>query len=154
MEQTDLQAVVVVQVPACTAEQAEAIRQAALRAIAQGVWVIPDTWSWTLAKLPCRVEASGEPQPGKQGRTAPDKVALKKATHARLLAYRKDHGLGCLEAVAKAARRKGVTADVLRRVISEADELGDDQWAAVARALDRLGKEGVPGGTGTDVENP
>ena len=141
MGQSDLREVLVVRVPSCTAEQAEAIRLATIRALSSGVWVLPASYTWTLEQLPCLAMVTSQEPTGKPKRLKSGNVAHKQATHARLLAYRKANGLGCLEAVAKAARRKDVTADVLRRVISNADALEDAQWAAVARALDKLDKE-------------
>lgn len=141
MEQNDLREVLVVRVPSCTAEQAETIRLATIRAVQSGVWVIPTAYTWTIEQLPGLAEVTPQEPTGKLKRPKSGNVARKQATHARLLAYRKAHGLGCLEAVAKAARRKDVTADVLRRVISDADTLEDAQWTAVARALDKLDKE-------------
>lgn len=141
MAQNDLREVLVVRVPSCTAEQAEAIRLATIRAVQSGVWVIPTAYTWTIEQLPGLAEVTPQEPTGKLKRQKDENVARNQATHARLLAYRKAHGLGCLEAVAKAARRKDVTADVLRRVISNADVLEDAQWTAVARALDKLDKE-------------
>ena len=141
MEQNDLREVLVVRVPACTVDEAEAIRLATIRAVSSGVWVLPASYTWTLEQLPCLTVVTPQEPTGKPKRVKSGNVAHKQATHARLLAYRKANGLGCLEAVAKAARRKDVTADVLRRVISNADALEDAQWAAVARALDKLDKE-------------
>lgn len=135
MEQNDLREVLVVRVPSCTVDEAEAIRLATIRAVSSGVWVLPASYTWTLEQLPCLTVVTPQEPTGKTRRTKSGNVARKQATHARLLAYRKANGLGCLEAVAKAARRKDVTADVLRRVISNADAL------AVARALDKLDKE-------------
>lgn len=141
MGQSDLREVLVVRVPSCTAEQAEAIRLATIRAVSSGVWVLPASYTWTLEQLPCLAAVTPQEPTGKPKRVKSGNVAHKQATHARLLAYRKANGLGCLEAVAKAARRRDVTADVLRRVISNSDALEDAQWAAVARALDKLDKE-------------
>lgn len=141
MAQNDLREVLVVRVPSCTAEEAETIRLATIRAVQSGVWVIPAGYTWTIERLPGLAEVTPQEPTEKPKRPKPANVARKQATHARLLAYRKAHGLGCLEAVAKASRRKDVTADVLRRVISDADALEDAQWAAVARALDKLDKE-------------
>lgn len=141
MGQSDLREVLVVRVPSCTVEEAEAIRLATIRAVSSGVWVLPASYTWTLEQLPCLATVTPQEPTGKPKRVKSGNVARKQATHARLLAYRKANGLGCLEAVAKAARRKDVTADVLRRVISNADALEDAQWAAVARALDKLDKE-------------
>ena len=140
MERNDLREILVVRVPSCTVEEAEAIRLATIRAVSSGVWVLPASYTWTLEQLPGLVEVAQEPT-GKKKQVKPGNVAQKQATHARLLAYRKANGLGCLDAVAKAARRKDVTTDVLRRVISNADVLEDAQWMAVARALDKLDKE-------------
>ena len=139
MEQNELREVLVVRVPACTVEEAEAIRLAAVRSIQSGVWVIPADYAWSLEELPCLVEVEQPPEKPKPGRSR--NRSEKKEIHARLLDYRKHNGLGCLEAVAKAARRKDITADVLRRVISDADALEDVQWAAVGRALDKLEKK-------------
>ena len=141
MEQNDLREVLVVRVPSCTVDEAETIRLATIRAVSSGVWVLPASYTWTLEQLPCLAAVTPQESTGKPKRVKSGNVAHKQATHARLLAYRKANGLGCLEAVAKAARRKDVTADVLRRVISNADVLEDAQWAAVARALDKLDKE-------------
>ena len=105
------------------------------------MWVVPTTYTWTIEQLPGLAEVAPQEPTEKPKRPKPANVARKQATHARLLSYRKAHGLGCLEAVAKAARRKDVTADVLRRVISNADALADAQWTAVARALDKQDKE-------------
>ena len=141
MERNDLREILVVRVPSCTVEEAEAIRLATIRAVSSGVWVLPASYTWTLEQLPCLAAVTPQEPTGKPKRVKSGNVAHKQATHARLLAYRKANGLGCLEAVAKAARRRDVTADVLRRVISNADALEDAQWAAVARALDKLDKE-------------
>lgn len=141
MEQNDLREVLVVRVPSCTVDEAEAIRLATIRAVSSGVWVLPASYTWTLEQLPCLTVVTPQEPTGKTRRTKSGNVARKQATHARLLAYRKANGLGCLEAVAKMAHRTDVTADVLRRVISNADVLEDAQWAAVARALDKLDKE-------------
>lgn len=141
MAQSDLREVLVVRVPSCTVEEAEAIRLATIRSVSSGVWVLPASYTWTLEQLPFLAEVTPQEPTEKTGRPKTGNVARKRATHTRLLAYRKAHGLGCLEAVAKAARRKDVTADVLRRVISNADALEDAQWTAVARALDKLDKE-------------
>lgn len=141
MERDDLREVLVVRVPACTVEEAEVIRLATLRSIRSGVWVIPNGYAWSLEELPCLAEVEQPPE-GEKPRTGQSgNSSRKKEIHARLLDYRKHNGLGCLEAVAKAARRKDITADVLRRVISDADALEDVQWAAVGRALDKLERE-------------
>lgn len=141
MEQNDLREVLVVRVPACTVEEAEAIRLAAVRSIRSGVWVIPTDYAWSLEELPCLVEVEQPPEEEKPKPERTGNSVRKKEIHAKLLDYRKHNGLGCLDTVAKAARRKDVTADVLRRVISNADTLKDAQWAAVGRALDKLERE-------------
>ena len=141
MERNDLREVLVVRVPACTVEEAEAIRFATLRSIRSGVWVIPSGYTWSLEELPCLAEVEQPPEEEKPRTGRSGNSVRKKEIHAKLLDYRKHNGLGCLEAVAKAARRKDITADVLRRVISDADALEDVQWAAVGRALDKLDKK-------------
>ena len=141
MERNDLWEVLVVRVPACTVEESEAIRLATLRSIRSGVWVIPTDYAWSLEELPCLAEVEQPPEEEKPRTGRSGNSVRKKEIHAKLLDYRKHNGLGCLETVAKAVRRKDITADVLRRVISNADALEDVQWAAVGRALDKLDKK-------------
>ncbi len=56
----------------------------------------------------------------------------------RLKKYRNDHGLGCLEAVAKATRSKTLTAMILRDVLLGTAVLEKSDWIKIGRALDKL----------------
>lgn len=69
---------------------------------------------------------------------------------ARLKTYREVHGLGCLDAVAKATRSKVITSMVLRDVILGSAVLEMKDWLKIGRALDKLevkpsGEEGADG---------
>ena len=65
-------------------------------------------------------------------------VVDKQRIQRRLSDYRKQNGLGCLEAVAKAARKKTITASVLRDIVIGQAVLPASEWRAVERALDKL----------------
>ena len=76
--------------------------------------------------------------------------AVKTEILARLKTYREVHGLGCLDAVAKATRSKVITSMVLRDVILGRAVLEIKDWLKIGRALDKLEanspkKEGADG---------
>ena len=58
----------------------------------------------------------------------------------RLRYYRKEHGLGCLIAVAQKAG-KDITDDTLRGLLSGEVTLGIADWRRIGRALDKLGTD-------------
>lgn len=58
----------------------------------------------------------------------------------RLRHYRKEHGLGCLAAVAQRAG-EGITDDTLRGLLSGDLALGIKDWRRIGRALDKLGTD-------------
>ena len=58
----------------------------------------------------------------------------------RLRYYRKEHGLGCLAAVAQRAG-EGITDDTLRGLLSGDLALGIKDWRRIGRALDKLGTD-------------
>lgn len=64
---------------------------------------------------------------------------------ARLRSYRKEHGLGCLADVAKAAGR-GITDDTLRGVLHGDVTLDIKGWRQIGKALDRLTAAGEDNG--------
>ena len=64
---------------------------------------------------------------------------------ARLQSYRKEHGLGCLADVAKAAGR-GITDDTLRGVLHGDVTLDIKGWRQIGKALDRLTAAGEDNG--------
>lgn len=75
-------------------------------------------------------------------RTVSQDGAEKRAILERLRAYRSEHGPGCLDAVAKAARSpKTIDAMVLRDVLLGRAVLDIKDWRRIARALDRLDQE-------------
>ena len=67
------------------------------------------------------------------GHNAQEKMAIL----ARLKAYRKSHGLGCLEEVAKAAGGD-FTADLLRRILLGDASLNIPQWRKLCKVLEQL----------------
>lgn len=84
------------------------------------------------------------PAPGKvlTGRNAGEKQAIL----ARLKAYRKARGLGCLDEVARAAGGD-FTPDLLRRILSGEASLDIVQWRRLGKALAGLeAKEGAGDG--------
>lgn len=67
-------------------------------------------------------------------------LEAKKRIMARLRAYRKKNGLGCL----KRLDRGKVTEEMLRGVLADARLITRWEWQAIDRALDRVEKqEGV-----------
>ena len=58
----------------------------------------------------------------------------------RLRHFRKEHGLGCLVAVAQRAG-EGITDDTLRDLLSGDLALGIRDWRRIGRALDKLGTD-------------
>lgn len=75
------------------------------------------------------------------GRGSTEKVEIL----ARLKSYRKEHGLGCLADVAKAAGR-GITDDTLRGVLQGDVTLDIKGWRQIGAALDRLTAAGKGNG--------
>lgn len=61
----------------------------------------------------------------------------KKRILARLRAYRKKNGLGCLKRLA----RGRVTEEMLRGVLADARLLTRREWRAIGRALDETEKQ-------------
>lgn len=123
--------VIVVRVPELKGYTLEQIRLDTIDAIRSGVWVIPQGITWSVEQLPALADAVYVTE-------REDNTKLKRRTLQRLLAYREENGLGCLAAVAKSAKHKGVTVETLRCVISDALELDHSSWRAISRALDRL----------------
>lgn len=58
----------------------------------------------------------------------------KKRILARLRAYRKKHGLGCLKCLAQGK----VTEELLRGVLADARLLTRREWRAIGKALDNV----------------
>ena len=71
-------------------------------------------------------------------------VEEKKMILARLLAYRAEHGLGCLKRLALGK----VTEELLRGVLADARMLTRREWRAIGRALDRAEREEEMDGKG------
>ena len=137
----DLVPVLVVTVPA--EEAVEEVQRRLCRELGERVLVLPEAYRWCVERLPGAVTVV----PAKKERTVPaplpeaDQAAEKKAILERLAAYRRERGLGCLEDLAKAVRRRDVTADLLRSVLMEGRPMEMVQWRALRRGLDRLKKE-------------
>lgn len=80
-------------------------------------------------------------QPVLNGKNAREKQAIL----ARLRGYRKSHGLGCLEEVAREAGT-GFTEDLLRGLLTGDSSISIPQWRKLNKALDKLEHSGeVPG---------
>ena len=146
-DQVCLAPVLVVRVPELRADTMEQIRLKTIDAIRSGVWVVPHDLVWSVEQLPV---LSGQPnvqavnyvrlEEGKQSAPPADPSDLKRSTLQRLQAYRAKGGLGCFEALAKATRRKSITANILRSVITDGVELDLADWRAIAHGLDKLEK--------------
>lgn len=139
----DLVPVLVVTVPA--EEAVEEVQRRLCRELGERVLVLPEAYRWCVERLPGAVAVV----PAKKERAVPapeepDHAAEKKAILERLAAYRRERGLGCLEDLAKAVRRRDVTADLLRSVLMEGRPMEMVQWRALRRGLDRLEKEKPP----------
>lgn len=64
----------------------------------------------------------------------------KRATLARLIHWRKAHGPGCLDAVAKKAGKR-FTPELLRDMCHGGMKIPDQYWRLLDRALDKLEAE-------------
>ena len=141
----DLVPVLVVTVPA--EEAVEEVQRRLCRELGERVLVLPEAYRWCVERLPGAVRvvpaAPERPVPAPPPEGA-DQAAEKKAILERLAAYRRERGLGCLEDLAKAVRRRDVTADLLRSVLMEGRPMEMVQWRALRRGLDRLEKEKPP----------
>lgn len=72
--------------------------------------------------------------PARSGRTVKEE---KQAILARLKAYRTAHGLGCLDAVARAAGAD-ITVDLLRGLLSGDASLSVADWRRIGKALSQV----------------
>lgn len=163
--------VLVMRVPNLTDQAREALRDYVVESLSLGVLVIGPGFNYSLERFPqlggvlCRGEQpegmeepeegpeEGEPQPEElirehgvfqpvlNGRKAGEKQRIL----ARLKAYRKAHGLGCLEEVAREARGE-VTSGLLRDMLIGAASPGIAQWRQVKTALDKLERAGEVSG--------
>ena len=68
----------------------------------------------------------------------PDEAREKREILAQLKVYRQSAGLGCLETLARAVRRKDVTEDILRSALTGDAILSLAQWRAVRRGMEKL----------------
>jgi hypothetical protein len=109
------------------------------------------------AETPAKPEGETSPAPEKPTENTADSdpgvlnatgigAALKRETHSRLLTYRKSHGLGCFDALAKASSDKKLTPDVVR-LMYDCNPVVLDRWKSLAAALDKLEKKVNNNGT-------
>lgn len=159
--------VLVMRVPNLTDQAREALRDYVVESLALGVLVIGPGFHYSLERFPqlggvlCRGEQlegteepeEGEPlpeelirehsgfQPVLTGRNAGEKQSIL----ARLKVYRKAHGLGCLEEVAREAGGE-VTSGLQRDMLIGAASPGIGQWRQVKTALDKLERAGEVSG--------
>lgn len=158
--------VLVVRVPAKESADLRAVRSFVMDSLALGVLVVGQgvglsleylpklggvacTWSdpWVDDGQDGRDEAQDDeiasddpPFPRYVGYGAKEKNQIL----ARLTAYRKANGLGCLAKVAALAGAP-VTEDILREMLTGGKKLPLSQWQQVGRALDALEQEGGHG---------
>lgn len=152
--------VLVVRAPNLPEESRTSLRDYVVDSLRLGVMVIWPGFSYSLERFPdlggvcCHVtepdglvtDPAEEPeqllrehgvfQPVINGHNAQEKMAIL----ARLKAYRKSYGLGCLEEVAKAAGGD-FTADLLRRILLGDASLNIPQWRKLRKVLEQLEAE-------------
>ena len=138
----DLVPALVVTVPAD--EAVEEVQRRVCREIGDRVLVLPETYRWTVEFLPEAVTVVPVEPETPAPPAGSDEAAEKKRIMARLTAFRRERGLGCLEDLAKASRRRDITADLLRTVLTEGGPMGIAQWRAVNRGLDKLEQKKPP----------
>ena len=127
--------VMVVTVPDGAAQDLEALQQRIVQEMGQRVLVLPDGYRWSVEHLPVAVEVEAERPPPPPG---PDEAREKREILAQLKVYRQSAGLGCLETLARAVRRKDVTEDILRSALTGDAILSLAQWRAVRRGMEKL----------------
>lgn len=88
---------------------------------------------------PLPLEERAEAKKAPPGRGGTEKAVIA----GRLRQYRREHGLGCLSAVAEKAG--GLTDDMLRELLQGEIKLDIGGWRQIGRALDLL-EEGQDGG--------
>lgn len=64
----------------------------------------------------------------------------------RLKDYRERHGLGSLNLIADKTRRKGISGDILRMLLSGDAKLEIQDWRAIGKAMDELEQKGGANG--------
>ena len=152
--------VLVVRAPNLPEESRTSLRDYVVESLRLGVMVIWPGFSYSLERFPdlggvcCHItepsEVKMDPpvereqllrehkvfQPIINGHNAQEKMAIL----ARLKAYRKSHGLGCLDEVARAAGGD-FTADLLRRILLGDASLNIPQWRKLRKVLEQLEAE-------------
>lgn len=93
--------------------------------------------------------SQAEPKPCRIDPNFVDKAGIRD----RLVAYRARNGLGSLGPVARAARRKTVTTDILREILVGGVTLPASDWKAIERALDKLAPASTESEEGSDGED-
>ena len=150
--------ILLVRVPAQEAADGRRLRDYILESLAKGVLVLtedsalevmelPALGGMELEPLPLPEPEAREPDPpgAPESETKPMNVELhggrgakeKRMIQERLIAYRKEHGLGCWAAVTKASGGK-LDDETLRRMTTGAAVLPLAAWRLAARALDKL----------------
>lgn len=117
------------------------IRDYILESINRGVMVLPIGASYRTEQFPDLggVEVSAAPALAVKAEAVdlPSTVREKRLIMERLTAYREKHGLGCLAEVAK-KYGKGITDDILRRLLSGNATATLAEWRRIGEALNKL----------------
>ena len=139
---TELVPVLVVRVPVMSSEQKAGLRAEIASSILDGLLLLEDGLNYKVVDLPLPrawtpllQEDVPEPEPPRPtGRNAAEKQEILE----RLRRYRREHGLGCFAALARACGQ-GVTETTLRNLYS-GDEVQPIQvWRQVGAGLAKLG---------------
>lgn len=149
--------VAVVRVPEGEPADLPEVRAFVLESLALGVLPLMEGMALTLLDVPplggVLVEGRTQPPSGTaQPPPAPEPpedeagpaftgggAREKRRVYEALLAYRRRHGLGCLEELAGLIG-DGMTANILRSALAR-DKLPMEQWRQIGQALDRLEAE-------------
>lgn len=108
--------------------------------------VLLTAWRAVPRAAPVEERPLGDSPPPREPPVITGRCSTEKAEIlARLQSYRKEHGLGCLADVAKAAGR-GITDDTLRGVLHGDVTLDIKGWRQIGKALDRLTAAGEDNG--------
>lgn len=97
------------------------------------------------AKSPAVLRAHDRDLSGGQPAEKRNALVDKQRVQQRLCDYRQKHGLGCFDAVARAARNKEVTSTTLRDIVIGQAVIPASVWRAVDRALDKVEQSAAVG---------
>ena len=140
--------VAVVRLPAGKPADLPEVRAFVLESLALGVLPLGKGVELELLDVPplggVLVEGRGQPpalpaQPPPAPESPGNEAGPEFTGHGALLAYRRRHGLGCLEELAGLIGG-GMTAGILRSALAR-DKLPMEQWRQIGQALDRLEAE-------------